>query len=46
MMLADYYRQQVPSYGYVLYEIDGARSINQMTDLVAAHFANYLATWA
>ncbi len=45
-MLADYYRKQVPVYGYTLYEIDGSRSIEQMTDLVEAHFANYLPTLA
>ena len=42
MMLADYYRKQVSSYGYTLYEIDGSRSAEQMTDLVEAHFAKYL----
>ncbi len=45
-MLADYYRKQVPIYGYTLYEIDGSRSIEQMMDLVEAHFANYLPTLA
>jgi 2-phosphoglycerate kinase len=46
MMLADYYRKQVLSYGFVLYEIDGSRSAEQMTDLVEAHFAKYLARLA
>jgi hypothetical protein len=45
-MLADYYRKQVLFYGHVLYDIDGSRSAEQMTDMVEAHFAQYLATMA
>lgn len=37
-LLADYYRGQVTSYGYALYEVDASRSAEQMTDLVEAHF--------
>ncbi|NTV37996.1 MAG: hypothetical protein HGA82_02240, partial [Anaerolineales bacterium] len=39
MLLADYYRQQVPSYGYTLLEVDGSHSADEMTDLAEAHFA-------
>ncbi len=46
MMLADDYRRQVLSYGYTLYEIDGLRSVEQMTDLVEAHFAKHLTALA
>lgn len=46
MMLADYYRKQVPSYGYTLHEVDGSRSAEQMTDLVEAHFTKYLAVFS
>lgn len=42
MMLADYYRKQVPSYGYTLYEIDGSLSADEMTNLADAHFARHL----
>jgi 2-phosphoglycerate kinase len=41
-MLADYYRQQVPSYGYRLLEIDGLCSVEEVTHLVAIHFSNYM----
>lgn len=43
-ILADYYREQVPSYGYTLYEVDGSRSIDEMTELVEKHFSTYLDT--
>lgn len=43
MLLADYYRKQVPAFGYTLCEIDGSVSIEQMTALVNDHFARYLA---
>lgn len=42
MMLADHYRKQVPMYGYALYEVDGSRSVEEMTDLTDKHFAMYL----
>jgi len=45
-MLADYYRRQVQSHGYILYEVDGSRSAEEMTDLVASHFSEHLATLA
>ncbi len=41
VMLAEYYRRQVPVYGYDLHEVDGTRSIDEMTDLVDRHFARY-----
>lgn len=41
-MLADYYRQQVPSWGYRLLEIDGLRSIEEVTRLVEIHFSKYM----
>jgi 2-phosphoglycerate kinase len=44
LMLADYYRKQVSSYGYTLHEVDGSRTAEQMTDLVEAHLAEYLQT--
>jgi len=44
MLLADYYRQQVPSYGYTLQEVDGSCSADEMIDLTEAHFAQYLTT--
>ena len=43
LMLADYYRQQVSVYGYTLYEVDGSRTPDEMTDLVETHFSKYLA---
>lgn len=42
MLLADIYREQVPKYGYVLYEVNGSRSVEEMTELTKMHFANYL----
>ncbi len=45
-LLVEYYRKQVRSYGYTLCEIDGSRSVEQVTDLVEAHFAKYLAILA
>ncbi len=42
-MLADYYRLQVSSHGYTLYEVDGSHSAERMTDLVDEHFGPYLA---
>jgi len=44
MLLTEYYRQQVSSYGYSLYIVDGSRSVDEMTDLADAHFSPYLAT--
>jgi hypothetical protein len=44
MMLANCYREQVSACGYNLLEIDGSRSAEQMTDLIEAHFVEYLAT--
>ena len=41
MMLADYYRKQVLSYGYTLHEIDGSHSAEEMTDLIDEHFSKY-----
>jgi hypothetical protein len=41
-LLADYYRRQVLAYGYTLYEVDGSRSVAEMTSLVADHVVNYL----
>lgn len=40
-MLADYYRKQVPAFGYTLFEIDGSRSVEEMTDIIDSHFARY-----
>lgn len=40
-MLADHYRKQVPAFGYTLLEIDGSRSVEEMTDLIDAYFAKY-----
>jgi hypothetical protein len=44
MLLADLYREQVAEYGYVLHEIDGTRSVEEMTNITNTHFANYLET--
>jgi len=41
MMLADYYRKLVLSYGYTLHEINDSHSAEEMTDLVDWHFAKY-----
>lgn len=41
VLLADYYRRQVPAYGYTLLEIDGTRSIEEVADLTDEHFAKY-----
>ena len=41
-MLADYYRQQVPAYGYRLLEIDGSRSVEEIMHLVEIHFSKYM----
>ncbi len=41
MLLAEYYRKQVWSYGYTLYEIDGSRSAQEMTDVIDEHFSKY-----
>jgi 2-phosphoglycerate kinase len=46
MMLADYYRKQVLSYGYTLYEIDGSQSTDEITDMTELHFANYLSVFS
>jgi hypothetical protein len=43
-MLADYYRQQVASYGYRLLEIDGSHSVEEITHLVEIHFSKYMTT--
>ena len=43
-MLADYYRQQVASYGYRLLEIDGSHSVEEITHLVEIHFSKYMPT--
>lgn len=42
MLLTNYYRKQAPAYGCTLYEVDGSRSVEEMTILVNDHFANYL----
>jgi 2-phosphoglycerate kinase len=44
MLLADYYRKQAEAYGYALYEVEGSRSVAEMTELVDKHFADYPAT--
>lgn len=41
-MLADYYRQQVRTYGYRLLEIDGLCSVEEVTHLVENHFSKYV----
>lgn len=43
-MLADYYREHVPAYGYTLHEIDGSVSSEEMTTLVHDHFLRYLSS--
>lgn len=44
LLLADYYRRQVPAYGYTLIEVDGSQDAGQMTELVEAYFSKYLDT--
>ncbi len=46
MMLADYYRKQVLSYGYTLCEIDGSQSADEMTSTTEFHFAKYLSVFS
>lgn len=46
MMLADYYRKQAALYEYTLYEIDGSKTIEEVTDLAETHFAEYLTALA
>jgi 2-phosphoglycerate kinase len=46
MMLANYYRKQVLSYGYTLCEIDGSQSSDEMTDMAEFHFAKYLSVFS
>lgn len=41
LMLAEYYRKQVPVFGYTLLEVDGSQSAEEMIDLIDAHFAEY-----
>ena len=41
ILLAEYYRQQVPAFGYTLLEVDGSHSAEQMTDLIDQHFSKY-----
>ncbi len=41
-MLADYYRQQVPLYGYRILEVDGSLSAEEMTRQVEVHFSKYV----
>lgn len=41
MLLAKYYRQQVPAFGYTLFEVDGSHSAEEMTDLIDKHFSKY-----
>jgi hypothetical protein len=41
MMLAAFYRNQVLVFGFTLFEIDGTRSMEEMTDLIDAHFGQY-----
>jgi adenylate kinase family enzyme len=43
-MLADYYRQQVPAYGFQLLEIDSSRPVEEVTQLVEIHFLKYMTT--
>jgi len=39
---AEYIQDQVLEYGYTLYEVDGARSSDDMVDLIQQHFAWFL----
>ena len=41
-LLAAYYRQQVPAYGYQLLEVDGSCSAEEMTRRVEIHFSKYI----
>jgi len=41
-LLAKYIHEQVLKYGYTLYEVDGARSADEMVDLIEQHFASFL----
>jgi len=41
-LLAEYIREQVVKYGCTLYEVDGARSADEMVEMIEQHFASFL----
>jgi hypothetical protein len=42
MLLAAYLKEQVPSYGYTVHEVDGSHSPDELADLIEQHFASLL----
>lgn len=42
-LLADHYRRQASALGYRLLEVDGSQSMEELTNVVDAHFAQYRA---